>query len=357
MTSFQYVLSRMMSLLLCISMCDVSELDHNYFKHLDLENIDAENLMYLDTVDDATAKQKAPQFCKHSSVPCCQDLGGSSVCVVRLPRARSSATGPPSSADRHHRMHASLWRATSFEHWQPQLSATSAVGALGEMSTFVVKGPTGGATQQAVATYPSLSSPGVCGGDAQVVQLLRAPRSDRGPQWARVFGSSACPLKISLAHGAPLHHARAHAAATLPEPMPKPTPEPTLEPTTPGPTLSPTPSRRLKQWCRPSTPSSSAGPEHGAWCVLPCASRAIRPRRLCVVVGLRAAEPVFFLFSYSLCEYCNSHHNSLLLNLVGGSRLRPAGAPTPVHHPPHGSPSATARPAHSGVPNATGGPP
>lgn len=57
-TSFQYVLSRMMSLLLCISMCDVSELDHNYFKHLDLENIDAENLMYLDTVDDATAKQK-----------------------------------------------------------------------------------------------------------------------------------------------------------------------------------------------------------------------------------------------------------------------------------------------------------
>lgn len=57
---FQLILSRMMSLLLCISMCEVSELDHTHFMHLDLNSVDLDpqSLAHLDAIDDPTAKQK-----------------------------------------------------------------------------------------------------------------------------------------------------------------------------------------------------------------------------------------------------------------------------------------------------------
>lgn len=59
---FQLILSRMMSLLLCISMCEVSELDHTHFTHLDLSSVDLDpqSLAHLDAIDDPTAAHRRP---------------------------------------------------------------------------------------------------------------------------------------------------------------------------------------------------------------------------------------------------------------------------------------------------------
>jgi len=46
--AFQYLLSRLMSLLVCYSMCDISQLDRECFPHLDLAHISLESLQHLE---------------------------------------------------------------------------------------------------------------------------------------------------------------------------------------------------------------------------------------------------------------------------------------------------------------------
>jgi len=47
---FQYTLSRLMSLMVCYSMCDISSLDRSRFPHLELEGLDPASMEYLDSV-------------------------------------------------------------------------------------------------------------------------------------------------------------------------------------------------------------------------------------------------------------------------------------------------------------------
>jgi len=56
--NFQFLLSRLMSLLLCLSMCDISGLQNEAFPCLDLEGIDRGSLAYLDKVNSANSQQK-----------------------------------------------------------------------------------------------------------------------------------------------------------------------------------------------------------------------------------------------------------------------------------------------------------
>lgn len=51
---FQHLLSRLMSLLMCCSLCDISGLPRSRVSHVDLEGIDPESIAYLDTT---SAKQ------------------------------------------------------------------------------------------------------------------------------------------------------------------------------------------------------------------------------------------------------------------------------------------------------------
>lgn len=48
MQEFQYLLSRLASLLVCYSMCDISSLDRSRFPHLDTKFMDPSSLEYLE---------------------------------------------------------------------------------------------------------------------------------------------------------------------------------------------------------------------------------------------------------------------------------------------------------------------